>query len=42
MIEIIINDNLTIIKTNTLEVHIEGKFELKKGAEAPIISVKSV
>lgn len=43
MVEIIINDNQTVVKTNDLEVRIEGKFELKKeGAEAPIINVASV
>lgn len=40
MIEIIINDNVTSIKTNDIEFCIEGSFEIKKeGAEAPIVSV---
>lgn len=39
MIEIIILDNRTKIKTNDIEIFIEGNFEIKKnGAEAPIIS----
>lgn len=43
MAEIIINDNITSIKTNDLQVLIEGSFEIKKeGAEAPIINVASV
>lgn len=40
MIEIIINDNLTKIKTNDIEIYIEGSFEIKKeGAEASIVNV---
>ena len=40
MIQITINANQTNIKTNELEVNIEGSFELKKeGDNAPIISV---
>ncbi len=43
MVQIIIIDNQTKIKTNDLEIHIEGGFEIKKeGAEAPIINVASV
>lgn len=43
MIEIIINDNITSIKTNNMNVIIEGSFQIKKeGAEAPIINVASV
>lgn len=43
MVEIIINDNVTSIKTNDMQIFIEGSFEIKKkGAEAPIISVASV
>lgn len=39
VIEIIILDNRTKIKTNDIEIFIEGNFEIKKnGAEAPIIS----
>ena len=38
MIEIVINDNVTNIKTDDIEVYIEGSFEIKKeGAEAPIV-----
>ncbi len=40
MIEIVINNNITNIKTNDIEVYIEGSFEIKKeGAEAPIVNV---
>lgn len=40
MIEIVINDNVTNIKTNDIEVYIEGSFEIKKeGAEAPVVNV---
>lgn len=43
MVEIIINNNITSVKTNDLQVFIEGGFEIKKeGAEAPIINVASV
>lgn len=43
MIEIIINDNITKMKTNDLQIYIEGSFEIKKeGAEAPVINVASV
>lgn len=43
MIQILINDNITNIKTNELEINIEGNFQIKKeGAEAPIINVASV
>lgn len=42
MIEITIIDNQTNIKTNDLQIHIEGNFEIKKSAEAPIINVVSV
>lgn len=42
MIQIIINEKLTNIKTNDIEILIEGKFELKKeGAEAPKIKIIS-
>lgn len=40
MIEIVINNNITNIKTDDIEVYIEGSFEIKKeGAEAPIVNV---
>ena len=40
MVEIVVNSNQTVVKTNDIEIHIEGSFELKKeGAEAPIINV---
>ena len=40
MIEIVINENVTNIKTDDIEVYIEGSFEIKKeGAEAPIVNV---
>lgn len=40
MIEIIIDGNLTKIKTNDIDVYIEGSFEIKKeGAEAPVVNV---
>lgn len=40
MIEIQIIDNKTSIKTDDIQIFIEGSFELKKvGAEAPVISV---
>ena len=40
MVEIIINENLTNIKTNDIDIYIEGSFEIKKeGAEAPIVNV---
>lgn len=43
MVEIIINENLTSIKTNDLTVFVEGSFNIKKeGAEAPVINVISV
>lgn len=42
MVEIIINDNITNIKTNDIQVIIEGCFEIKKGAEALTINVASV
>lgn len=43
MIQILINDNLTNIKTNDLQINIEGSFQIKKeGAEAPVINVASV
>lgn len=43
MVEITINDNVTSIKTNDIQIFIEGSFEIKKkGAEAPIINVASV
>lgn len=43
MVEIIINDNIASIKTNDIQVTIEGSFEIKKeGAEAPTINVASV
>ena len=43
MVEIIINDNITSIKTNDIQVIIEGDFQIKKeGAEAPVINVASV
>lgn len=43
MVQIIIDDNQTKIKTNELEIYIEGSFQIKKeGAEAPIINVASV
>lgn len=40
MIEIIINGNISKIKTNDIDIYIEGSFEIKKeGAEAPIVNV---
>ncbi len=43
MVQILINGNITKIKTNELEVNIEGTCEIKKeGAEAPIVNVASV
>ncbi len=40
MIEILIIDNQTIIKTENLKINIEGGFEIKKeGAKAPTINV---
>ena len=40
MVEIVILENATNIKTNDIEIYIEGSFEIKKeGAKAPIISV---
>lgn len=40
MIEIIINGNLSKIKTNDIEIYIEGSFEIKKeGAKAPTVNV---
>ena len=40
MIEILINNNTTNIKTQDIDIFIEGSFEIKKeGAEAPIINV---
>lgn len=40
MVEITINENLTRISTNDLNVLIEGDFEIKKkGAEAPVVNV---
>jgi hypothetical protein len=43
MVEIIINDNITSIKTNDIQVIVEGNFQIKKeGAEAPVINVASV
>ncbi len=43
MVQILINGNITNIKTNELEVNIEGTYEIKKeGAEAPIVNVASV
>lgn len=43
MVQIIINDEKTNIKTNDLEINLEGRFEIKKeGAEAPVINVASV
>ena len=43
MVEIIINDNITSIKTNDIQVIIEGDFQIKKeGAAAPVINVASV
>lgn len=40
MVEITILDNQTKIKTNDMEVYIEGSFEIKKkGAEAPVVNV---
>ncbi len=43
MIQIVINDEKTNIKTKDLEINIEGTFEIKKeGAEAPVINVASV
>ena len=40
MVEILINDNVTNIKTNDINVFINGEFEItKKGAEAPVINV---
>lgn len=43
MVEIIINENLTNIKTNDVTVFVEGSINIKKeGAEAPVINVISV
>lgn len=43
MIQIIINDSIANIKTNELEVNIQGTYEIKKeGSEAPVINVTSV
>ena len=40
MVEILINDNVTNIKTNDINIFINGDFEItKKGAEAPAINV---
>ena len=40
MIEITIIGNKTKIKTNDIEIFIDGSFEIKKkGAEAPLINV---
>lgn len=40
MIEIFFMDNVTNIKTNDIEIFIEGSFEIKKeGAKAPTIKV---
>lgn len=40
MVEILINDNISNIKTNDINIFINGDFEItKKGAEAPIINV---
>lgn len=40
MVEIIINENLTKIKTENITFFIKGSFEIKKeGAEAPIIKI---
>jgi hypothetical protein len=40
MVEILIIDNQTIIKTNDIKINIEGSFEIKKeGAKAPTINV---
>lgn len=40
MVEIIIIDNKSKIKTNDIEIYIDGPFEIKKeGAEAPIVNV---
>ena len=40
MIEIVIIENKTSIKTSDLQLYINGSFEIKKeGAEAPIINV---
>lgn len=42
MVEITIINNQAKIKTNDLEIYIEGSFEIKKtGAEAPIVSITS-
>lgn len=42
MIEIFITDNIANIKTNDIEILIEGSFEIKKeGAKAPTIKVIS-
>jgi len=42
MIQITIMDNQTNIKTNDLEINIEGSLEIKKeGDKAPIIKVVS-
>lgn len=40
MLEILINDNVTNIKANDINIFINGDFEItKKGAEAPVINV---
>lgn len=42
MIEIIIIDNVATIKTNDIQIIVEGNFQIKKeGAEAPVINVAS-
>ena len=38
--EIVINNNISKIKTNDINIYIEGSFEIKKeGAEAPVVNV---
>ena len=40
MVEIVINNNISKIKTNDINIYIEGSFEIKKeGAEAPVVNV---
>lgn len=40
MIEIFINGNLTLIKTNDIDFYIEGSFEIKRtGDGTPVVNV---
>ena len=40
MTEIIINGNRAKITTSEVEIFVEEPYEIKKGAEAPIVIVK--